>query len=421
MKRLFTLGGLILAVLLGSGGYVYFLSTTSALERAESFQFRRMQAARVGEDGVYRFFYATNRVPNAQNAGAETLLAERFGSQRDGQLRFGRFDTAIRPTLGLGMWLDAGLWFLEEEIRILDETPLERTEFAARLRQMVARSPKRSLLVLVHGFRTDFPHALRGTAFLSHILDIDTPVLVFDWPADQGSSLGGYRRAQRMATESAAELAATLRLIVDEIAPERIWLVANSMGAQVVADTFSLLSRDPVWADAAPEIAQVVLTAPDISRARFTEQFRHELATLVDRTTVYVSANDRALLVSRAINRERRLGESTLSKADATSAGAADPAWDNATEPLPEDTLEMDLAEVREILELLEPDSERVTLVDVTPVNRTRNFHNFSFEVPEYFDDIFMRLLNEETPENRLRYRFVTSDGKNYSVLTRGR
>jgi len=28
------------------------------------------------------------------------------------------------------------------------------------------------------------------------------------------------------------------------------------------------------------------------------------------------------------------------------------------------------------IFELLEPDNELVTLVDVTPVNRTRNFHN---------------------------------------------
>jgi hypothetical protein len=36
----------------------------------------------------------------------------------------------------------------------------------------------------------------------------------------------------------------------------------------------------------------------------------------------------------------------------------------------------------------------RINVVDVTPVNRTRNFHNFSLETPEFFDDLFLRLTN---------------------------
>ncbi|MEE8147550.1 MAG: hypothetical protein V3T24_08105 [Longimicrobiales bacterium] len=71
--------------------------------------------------------------------------------------------------------------------------------------------------------------------------------------------------------------------------------------------------------------------------------------------------------------------------------------------------------------ELVEPDSDRVTLVDVTPVNRTRNFHNFSLETPEFFDDLFLRLVNSETPRSRLQYRVGTRDGREYWVLTRGR
>ena len=70
--------------------------------------------------------------------------------------------------------------------------------------------------------------------------------------------------------------------------------------------------------------------------------------------------------------------------------------------------------------ELVEPNSEAVTLVDVTPVNRTRNFHNFSLETPEFFDDVFLRLVNESTPRSRLRYAVRTQDGRVYWVLTRG-
>ncbi|MGB7550725.1 MAG: hypothetical protein WBM15_04075, partial [Chromatiaceae bacterium] len=68
---------------------------------------------------------------------------------------------------------------------------------------------------------------------------------------------------------------------------------------------------------------------------------------------------------------------------------------------------------------MVEAGSHRVSLVDVTPVNRTRNFHNFSLEVPEFFDDIYLRLANPETPLNRLRLDFRTPEGKQYSVLTR--
>jgi len=170
------------------------------------------------------------------------------------------------------------------------------------------------------------------------------------------------------------------------------------MGGQVVVDAFSQLYRDSDFADAGIEIDDVVLTAPDVDRARFKNQFKAELKALARNTTVYVSSNDRALLASRLINRARRLGESSLSKEDAELLDTVEAAFD-----------------------LVEPGSDRVSLVDVTPINRTRNFHNFSLEVPEYFDDVFLRLTNPETPENRLRYQFRTPDGKAYWVLTRGR
>jgi esterase/lipase superfamily enzyme len=393
-NRLFWVTVAVLVLLGAVGYYGFFLSTSEALQRAESFEFRRMQVARIEGQERYRFFFATNR---AAEGDAGTLKA-RLGATRRPGLTLGSFDTRIEPTLGLGRWLDASSWFLDEEIKILDVRRLEQADFVAQVRAMVADSPHRGLLLLVHGFRTDFDFALRGTAFLANVLDINAPVMVFDWPGNQGSSLSGYRRAQQVATSSATELADTLRLIVREIQPERLWLVAHSMGGQVVVDAFSELYRDSDFADADFEVDDVVLTAPDVDRARFKDQFKAELKALARNTTVYVSSNDRALLASRLINRARRLGESSLSKEDAELLDTVEAAFD-----------------------LVEPGSDRVSLVDVTPINRTRNFHNFSLEVSEYFDDIFLRLTNPETPENRLRYQFRARDGKVYWVLTRGR
>ena len=71
--------------------------------------------------------------------------------------------------------------------------------------------------------------------------------------------------------------------------------------------------------------------------------------------------------------------------------------------------------------ELVDVNNDYATLVDTTPVNRTRNFHNFSLETPEFFDDLYLRLSNDEPPRSRLQYRVTTAGGKEYWVLTRGR
>jgi esterase/lipase superfamily enzyme len=373
--------GTALVVLVLVGLVLFFYRPTRlALERAEAFGFRRMLVTRLADQDAYRFFYVTNRRLGSDDGSLE----ERFDNEREGVLKFGFFDTEIEPTLGLGMIINPTDWFQNEEIQLL--------------RQQVQASPLRSILINVNGFRERFPSALRKTAFLSHVLDINSPVLVFDWPGDQGSTPRGYRRAQRVAGESGAELAQTLGLIIRQVQPERLWLVANSMGGEVVVHAFSILYREADLADAEVEIEDVVLTAPDVDRVEFNNQFKQEIAALARNLTVYVSSNDRALLISRVINRGRRLGEATLN-------------------PRNPDQSE----EAARVLELVEPNSELVTLVDVTPVNRTRNFHNFSLETPEFFDDLFLRLANTNTPSNRLIYQVRTADGAVYWVLTRGR
>ena len=386
--------GLAALVLLGVGVWFYkfyFVSTDAAIRHAEAFLFRRMTVAQLAEQGKYRFFYTTNR--RAGTGGGS--LDERFGTEREASLKFGVFDAEIQPALGLGMLINPTEWFQNEEIYLKDVRSLEQPEFIAQLRTLVQQSPHRGLLVVVHGFREAYPSALRKTAFLGHVLDINAPVLLFDWPGNQGSSLSGYRRAREVAKASGAELARTLELVIREIGPDRLWLIANSMGGQVVADAFSLLYRQADLADAQTEIEDVVLTAPDVDHGEFNEQFKQEITALTRNLTVYVSSNDRALLVSRIINRGARRGESTLSP--------------------------QQFEEAVRVAELTDPDSDLITLVDVTPVNRTRNFHNFSLETPEFFDDLFLRLVNSSTPRSRLMYQIKTPDGVVYSVLTRGR
>ena len=385
----------VLLLVVVAGGWLYyalFMSTNSAIQRAEAFLFRRMTVAQLGEQGVYRYFVATNRRVQSPDAPLGSI----FANERTATLTFGSFDAEVEPTLGLGMLLNATDWFQNEEIRLRRPRQLEREAFVSSLRNKVADSPHKAVLVVVHGFREQFQSALRKTAFLGHVLDINAPIVVFDWPGNQGSTPAGYRRAHAVAGESGAELAQLLELLVADVQPERLWVLANSMGAEVVTNAFDVLYQQEVWADAATEIEEVVLTAPDVGADDFDARFRPRIAALAKNLTVYVSSNDRALIMSRIVNRgERRAGESTLSP----------------------DLL----AEAERILDLTRSDDQQIALVDVTPVNRTRNFHNFSLETPEFFDDIYLRLVSKELPQSRLIYRVQTPDGRVYWVLTRGR
>ena len=391
-RRYKIVGGIVLLVALIGGGFFQY-TTSSALVRAEALQFRRMLVARQ-DDGTYRFFFVTNRQVTEQDAP----LDERFSNTRGKSLSFGLFETSIEPTLGLGMLINPTDWFQNEEIQLNRVEPLDEDAMIAEVRRQVEASPQRSLLININGFRERFPSALRKTAFLAHVLDIDTPVVVFDWPGDQGSTPRGYVRAQGVARESGLDLARIIEKIVNDVQPDRLWILANSMGGEVVVSAFSELYSNPEMADSDTEIEHVILTAPDISHEEFGSRFKDKILALSENVTIYVSSNDRALLMSRVINRARRLGESTVDPSNPDQ-------WDEAAAAF----------------ELVTPGNDQVSLIDLTPVNRTRNFHNFSLETPEFFDDLYLRISNEETPRSRLQYKVTTASGAEYWVLTRGR
>lgn len=386
---------IVLLLLVIAGMWFYqalYGATGEALQRAENFLFTRKTVSTLSDQGATRYFFVTNR----QKINDDEVLENRFGAQRSEELKFGLFDITIEPSVGLGMFINPSEWFQNEEIIVKNMEALQQEAFVEKVREQVDASPRRSLMIVIHGFRERFPSALRKTAFVGHILDINSPVMVFDWPGNQGSSLRGYRSARNIATESGAELARTIELITRDVKPDNLWIIANSMGGQVVVHAFSQLYQNPEFADADIEIEDIVLTAPDVSHEEFDNQFKREITSMARNLTVYVSSNDRALVMSRLVNLgDSRRGESTLNP----------------------DMLD----EAARIVELVDPDSELVTLVDVTPVNRTRNFHNFSLETPEFFDDLFLRLTNERTPYTRSLYRLQTPDGENYWVLTPGR
>ena len=104
--------------------------------------------------------------------------------------------------------------------------------FVKQLSEAVKASPHNSVLVLVFGYKDGFEATAMKAAYFAYLLDVDTPVLLFDWPGDQPVDISGYLKAQSLASASGPYLADVLAKVVREVKPQKIWIEASSLGAQ---------------------------------------------------------------------------------------------------------------------------------------------------------------------------------------------
>jgi hypothetical protein len=101
-RRILQLFALVTLLVVGLGSYTYFVGTSTLLQHAEAFAFRRMVVTQKAEQELFQFFYVSNRRPDVPDGEIE----QRFTSERQASLNFGYFDTRIEPSLGLGMIID---------------------------------------------------------------------------------------------------------------------------------------------------------------------------------------------------------------------------------------------------------------------------------------------------------------------------
>jgi esterase/lipase superfamily enzyme len=338
----------------------------------------------------FQFFYATNR----DTGDAATFDGQ--GNKLGAKIATGTFDVRISPYMPIQPWV----WFDTKSMQWADQQELAQDEALARLRAAVQASPRKSLLLIVWGYRDWFRSAALKTAYTAYVLDINTPVLLFDWPGNQGDGLAGYRAAQEISTKSAPDLGRVLARVLRESGPEHLWLMGSSLGSETICDALAWLETQPDLLDGKPKIDHVVLSAPDVSAQAFDDKFSALIRALARHLTVYVSSNDRALLMSHWLNRGRRLGRTA-----------------EITVPPETRTEQYQFQEALELLDLQAKGLGNLAVVDATPVNRTRNLHHFFTDSPEYFDDLYRHLLEPNDTVSRRLHAVRTAQGVDYWIL----
>lgn len=185
---------------------------------------------------------------------------------------------------------------------------LQTDAFYEQLREQVASSPERELLVFVHGFNVTFEDAARRTAQMAHDLKLQGAPVFFSWPADKYFLLT-YGKDETSVSWSAPHLKEFLLDLVHHTDARAINLVGHSMGNRAL--TTALREIDLQLRNEARLFNQVVLAAPDID----ADDFRDNIAPAIQRTakqvTLYASSNDIALGASRLLHRNARAGDTS--------------------------------------------------------------------------------------------------------------
>ena len=350
--------------------------------------YKRIRYTIEGRYRVIDIFYATSRKLDERKPDSIYFTN---GIAKD--ITTGSLNIKIDPSLKIEKMLP---YSLKRKgmigIQNIDKAP--ESDFIKQLTDAVNISPHKSLLVVVFGYKDDFEATAIKAAYFAYLLDINTPVLLFDWPGDQGVSIGGYEKARSLATESGPYLGELLTKIIREVKPEKLWIDASSLGCQVVCDAFDQMYKYPDISDKDLEIDHVILAAPDVGQEEFDVKFKEQLSNMSRKLTAYVSSDDEALLMSGMITQEKRLGRQRIRI------------------KTPD---QMD--EMKKLLYLKSMDPDRITIIDVTPINQASFKHGYYLESPEFFDDFYQRIFDKQPNVNRRLYLLKVKDGTDYWVL----
>lgn len=349
----------------------------------------RLPFVQEGDLRRFQFFYATNRENTKETFDDQ-------GNLLGNGISTGLFDVLISPYLQIMPFV----WFDYASVNMASRQEISNDLFQKQLNDSIQKSPEKSVLIIVWGFRDWFQSAALKTAYTAYALDINTPVVLFDWPGNQGEGFSGYTASQKMATASAADLGRFLADVIEKTDAQNVWIMGSSLGCQTICDALAWLKLEKNHFIERDKISHVVFSAPDVSINAFDDKFSETIQALSKHLTAYVTSNDRALLMSHWLNGERRLGRT----ADITRA--------------PDDRdSSYEFEEALELLKLKSKGTKNISIVDATPINRLRNLHHFFTDSPVFFDDLYQRLLQPDNIVSRRLHSVKRPDNESYWIL----
>lgn len=250
---------------------------------------------------VVQVMFATDRQP-AEHDGRLRM----FGGERGGSIAYGTCDVSVPvPPVHLKGRLESPSWWRLEfrpdrsrHVVLLDVTTLGSSNFFD-----LANKRSDECLLFVHGYNVTFADAARRLGQITCDLQFTGLPLLYSWPSC-GKPFG-YTLDEATIDWTAPHLLTFLQDLIAKTNVRKVNVVAHSMGSRIVLHALHYLAQRP------PEyisLNQIVLTAPDVD-AQVFEQMVPEFLPMATRVTLYASADDMALVLSRNFHGFRRAGD----------------------------------------------------------------------------------------------------------------
>lgn len=254
--------------------------------------------------GLYEVWFGTNRRP-IWDGGSLTG----FSGERDEKVHLGRCAVEIPATHRIGS--TGSSWWRrllrgDDRLKLSQTVQLGQDDFwlDVKRRLAIVGAKPNDAIVFLHGYNVSFEAAAIRAAQIGADLSLPGMMAFFSWPS-QGKLLGYIADA---ATIDASEQAITdfLNDFCERSGAGAIHLIAHSMGNRGLLRAVQRISQRVADQTKRP-FGQIVLAAADVD----TDVFRNlagAYSQVADRTTLYVSAGDRAVLGSRIIHAANRVG-----------------------------------------------------------------------------------------------------------------
>lgn len=242
-------------------------------------------------------FYATDR----ERVGFQPVTYNQSRNPEE-QLHLGRFDVSIpRDVHQTGRAERPNIWtFWREDpdrhLVIVRREEQTYRQFYEEVSGVVAKSARREAFVFVHGFNVGFEDAVYRTAQIAYDLNFDGAPILYSWPSV--GSLATYTADVNNSTWTAEHLRWFLEDVAARSGAEAVHLIAHSMGNAPLVRALNEIATRP-RSTSRPRFRQVLLTAPDIDVGVF-RQLAAAMTTIGERVTLYASAHDLALRLSKS-------------------------------------------------------------------------------------------------------------------------
>ena len=208
--------------------------------------------------------------------------------------------------------LDRSINVLTESLVDTDQRQRPGEQFVAKVNAKLAISRVKDVFIYVHGYKVVFENPVLVASELWHFLGYEGVFIAFAWPSTPSTL--AYFSDLETAALSAGNLRILIRYLAEKTDARRIHIIGYSAGTRVVAqalDQLALMHTGPACKGSAKDlrIGHVILTGSDIDAHLFGSYLVDGVLGVVEDLTVYASAKDKALGMSKWVFGRQRLGQ----------------------------------------------------------------------------------------------------------------